>query len=88
MTETDETDTDTKPVCVNPNFSNRIMGRASDMIFSFLISAVVGEGRRAVRRRSTAATARGVFVISSCRSLVKVCLLELDKFHSCYLNDG
>lgn len=44
-TETPLTLTETWPVCVNPNFSKRIMGRESAMIVRDLISAVI-DGRR------------------------------------------
>lgn len=40
-------------MCVNPNFSNRIIGRLSDRILSDLISADDGVMVRAKRRRMT-----------------------------------
>lgn len=52
----------TWPVCVNPNFSKRIIGRASSEMASDLISAVEG-GIAARKRRRKATTVRGVFVI-------------------------
>lgn len=37
---------DTWPLCVNPNFSNRIMGRVSELMVRDFISAVEGERRQ------------------------------------------
>lgn len=51
VTETEETEMVTRPVCVKPNFSKRIMGRASLVIFKVLISAVVRVDRARMRRR-------------------------------------
>lgn len=59
VTETPETAMVTWPVCVNPNFSKRIMGRESEVIFKVLISAVVRWRR--VRKRRT--MARSIFAI-------------------------
>lgn len=42
---------DTWPLWVNPNFSNRIMGRVSEFIFRDFISAAEGERRKRRRRR-------------------------------------
>ena len=53
----------TWPVCVNPNFSKRIIGRASSEMASDLISAVEGGIAARKRRRRRATTVRGVFVI-------------------------
>lgn len=50
VTETEETATETCPVWVNPNFSKRIMGRESEVIFRVLISARE-RGRRRMKKR-------------------------------------
>lgn len=50
-TETEETEIVTLPVGVNPNFSKRIMARASFVIVRVLISAVESETRRTRTRR-------------------------------------
>lgn len=79
-TETPETLTVTWPVCVNPNFSKRIMGRESAVMVRVLISAVT-KGRR--RRRTekekmerTWRNVRGVFIIVADRKR-KRCWFEL-----------
>lgn len=51
VTETEETATETCPVWVNPNFSKRIMGRESEVIFRVLISARERGRRRRKRKR-------------------------------------
>ena len=56
VTETEEMATEANPLCVNPNFSKRIMGRLSDSTFKDLISAVTGGARREkaeMRRQKT-----------------------------------
>ena len=45
-TETPVTLTKTWPVCVNPNFSKRIMGRESAIMVRVLISAAINGRRR------------------------------------------
>lgn len=50
ITDTEETVMVAWPVCVNPNRSKRIMGRESEDIFRFLISAEVS-GRRTRMRK-------------------------------------
>ncbi|KAI3823412.1 hypothetical protein L1987_04847 [Smallanthus sonchifolius] len=49
--EVTETETVTLPVCVNPNFSKRIIARSSDRILRDLISAVEGAVNRKKRMR-------------------------------------
>lgn len=50
-TDTDDTAMDTWPLCVNPNFSKRIMGLVSEFMVRDLISAVEGERRDQRKRR-------------------------------------
>lgn len=59
-TDTPETAMETWPVWVKPNFSNRIMWRASDVIFRFLISAT----EAAMRERNVTATRRFSMVLA------------------------
>lgn len=61
MTETDETEMATWPVWVKPNFSKRIMERASLVIVRDLISAEVGWRRR--RRVAVRTAMKGRFGI-------------------------
>lgn len=61
-TETEEIETVTWPVCVNPNFSKRIIGRASSEMTRDLISAIEG-GTTTARKRRMKTTERGIFVI-------------------------
>ena len=63
VTETPATEIETKPEWVNPNFSKRIMGRASLLIFRVLTSPTVGDGRSTAAIRTTSRGMRGVFVI-------------------------
>lgn len=67
VTETAETVILTVPVWVKPNFSKRIMGRASLVIFRVLTSAREGEGRRAAAMRRRRRGTRGDFVILGVR---------------------
>ena len=54
---------DTKPWWVNPNFSNRIIGRESDLMVRDLISALEGESTERKRRRMRKTAENGGFVI-------------------------
>lgn len=63
-TETEEIETVTWPVCVNPNFSKRIIGRASSEMTSDLISAI-DTARKAAEKRRKTTTERGIFAIVS-----------------------
>lgn len=50
-TDTEEIAMETKPVCVNLNFSKRIIGQLLDRIFRDLISIIDGAVKRKKRRR-------------------------------------
>lgn len=78
MTETAETVIETVPVWVNPNFSKRIMGRASLVIFRVLTSARDGDGRSTAAMRRIRRGIRGVFVILESWGSGCLCVFVLD----------
>lgn len=63
-TKTEETEIDTWPVWVKPNFSKRIMGRVSEVMVRVLISAAEGEMKKKRRRRVATALVEAVMPIS------------------------
>lgn len=65
MTDTEEIATKTKPVCVNPNFSKRIIGRLSDRIFRDLISPMDGTVKRKKRRRTAGRIFPKILILDS-----------------------